>query len=89
MAGEGRREEGGVRAKRGRLEYGPVTVRSPGPSQREKWTLDMVHSGLSLYWQGRPDRAREELYAIVDGLRHIARATISEQLTIRIDEGYD
>lgn len=49
-----------------------VAVRGPHNRTSDKWTIDMIHSGLSLYWERDGDRARRELAALRQALDFIA-----------------
>lgn len=49
-----------------------VTVRGPHNRTSDKWTIDMIHSILALYWERDGDRARRELAALRQALDFIA-----------------
>lgn len=42
-------------------QYPVVTVRGPHNHTSPKWTLDMTHSSLALYWEHDRERATDEL----------------------------
>ena len=72
----GRSEGQAVYSTRTQVHFGGVRVIGPHNRTSNKWTIDLVHSSLALYWAKDPDRAREELAELRAALDFIERQVL-------------